>query len=82
MDMVMLDLIDADDEALIQNMIIRHEQFTRNKTANDILTDWSANMAHFVKVMPVEYKEVLRKRTAEKIQTRKSINSQGKPTSF
>jgi glutamate synthase (NADPH/NADH) large chain len=66
MDMVMLDLIDADDEALIQNMIIRHQQFTRSKTANDILTDWSASVAHFVKVMPVEYKEVLRKRTAEK----------------
>jgi len=66
MDMVMLDLIGQEDEAQIREMITRHNQFTRSKTANNILAQWTESKAHFVKVMPVEYKEVLRKRTAEK----------------
>jgi glutamate synthase (NADPH/NADH) large chain len=66
MDMVMLDLLDNDDEDLLQSMITRHHQFTNSKRAGDILSQWASTLSHFVKVMPIEYKAVLKKRNANK----------------
>jgi glutamate synthase (NADPH/NADH) large chain len=61
MEMVLLDTLENKDEALLKKMILSHHEFTQSKIAAHILSYWQTAFKHFVKVMPTDYKAVLRK---------------------
>jgi glutamate synthase (NADPH/NADH) large chain len=73
MEMVMLDDIDASDEELLKKMIFEHLNFTGSDVASELLKHWEVSIKKFVKVMPVEYKAVLAKRTAKAMEELKLI---------
>jgi glutamate synthase (NADPH/NADH) large chain len=62
MEMVLLDEKTAEDEQILRAMILDHLTHTGSETAAKIIKNWEAAFTQFVKVMPVEYKEVLKKR--------------------
>ncbi len=64
-EMVSLETIDdeADYEFLYQ-YIQKHYEFTGSAVANFILNDFEAQLKHFVKVFPVDYKKALATQTA------------------
>jgi glutamate synthase domain-containing protein 2/glutamate synthase domain-containing protein 1/glutamate synthase domain-containing protein 3 len=53
-----------DDSILLHRLITRHHEATGSRIARTILEDWSGWSRRFVKVMPKEYKRVLREREA------------------
>jgi len=59
-EMVELESIEAeaDAEELLE-LIKNHQRHTNSTVAADILSNWDTNLAHFVKVMPTDYKRVL-----------------------
>ena len=65
MEMVMFDDIDKANEELLKKMIYDHLNFTGSGVASELLKNWDASLKKFVKVMPVEYKAVLARRTAK-----------------
>jgi glutamate synthase (NADPH/NADH) large chain len=73
MEMVMFDDIDASDEELLKKMIFEHLNFTGSDVASELLKHWETSIKKFVKVMPVEYKAVLQKRTAKALEELKLI---------
>jgi glutamate synthase domain-containing protein 3 len=50
------------DVAELLNLIEQHRQFTDSTVAEKILAQWPESTAHFVKVMPTDYKRVLAER--------------------
>jgi len=54
---------DDEDIAELREMIELHKQYTGSSVAERILDAWPDVLAHFVKVMPTDYKRVLRERT-------------------
>lgn len=73
MEMVMFDDIDKSDEELLKKMIYDHLNFTGSDVASEVLKNWETSLKKFVKVMPVEYKAVLAKRTAKAIEELKLV---------
>jgi len=65
MEMVMLDTLEAGDEAELKMLIRNHVQFTDSDLGQKILSNWSSCFPQFVKVMPMEYKAALEKRKLE-----------------
>ncbi|MFP4341894.1 MAG: glutamate synthase large subunit [Cyclobacteriaceae bacterium] len=63
-ELVDLEKPDAEDETLIKGMISRHQQYTGSSVAARLLANWSESLTKFVKVMPTEYKAVLKRRKA------------------
>jgi glutamate synthase domain-containing protein 3 len=62
-DMVDLDPLDDPQEiAEVRGLIEEHLQYTESKTAERVLARWDSVLSDFVKVMPVDYKRVLRER--------------------
>jgi glutamate synthase (NADPH/NADH) large chain len=61
-EMVELSGLDADDVALVHDLLVRHHQHTDSVVAGRLLADWDdeATPARFTKVMPLDYKRVLR----------------------
>ncbi|MBI5719908.1 MAG: glutamate synthase subunit alpha [Burkholderiales bacterium] len=53
------------DEALLKKLVEEHHRWTGSLRAREILDNWAASRARFVKVLPHEYKRVLLQR-AEK----------------
>ncbi|MEA3490457.1 MAG: glutamate synthase large subunit [Campylobacterota bacterium] len=51
---------DASDEAELKGMIEKYISYTNSQEAVDILDDWSSSKDAFIKVMPVDYKRVLK----------------------
>ena len=60
--MVDLDPLDEQDELRINVLLKRHIQLTNSDLGRFILSDWTTQSAHFIKVFPKEYKAVLQKR--------------------
>jgi glutamate synthase domain-containing protein 3 len=59
-----LDPVDADEDiAELRELIELHKQYTDSAVAERILDAWPDVLRHFVKVMPTDYKRVLRERT-------------------
>ena len=54
------------DEELLKSLIARHEHYTGSARAREILGNWSAYRARFVKVMPHEYRRALREMAQSK----------------
>jgi len=53
----------ATDEALLRQMLEAHFRYTGSFRAKEILADWANTRAHFVKVMPHEYRRALAETT-------------------
>ena len=65
LDMVDLDGIEAQEEALeLRSMIERHVRYTGSTVGQRLLDGWEDHVHQFVKVMPVDYKRVLEERRA------------------
>lgn len=60
-EMVDLDPLSAKDEEQIGVLLRKHISLTGSKLAQDILKNWSAASARFIKVFPREYKKVIEK---------------------
>ena len=56
-----LDVIEsATDEIELKTMIENYIKYTNSKEAKEILANWDLNKDNFIKVMPVDYKRVLK----------------------
>ena len=65
LEMVALERLEDDAErAEVRRMIERHLEYTGSVPARTVLADWDRSVGGFVKVMPVDYKRVLRARAA------------------
>jgi len=60
-EMVDLDPLSTKDEEQIGTLLRKHISLTGSKLAQDILKNWSAASAKFIKVFPREYKKVIEK---------------------
>jgi glutamate synthase (ferredoxin) len=52
-------LTDHEDVELVKELLKRHAKFTGSTVAENLLANWKAAQAQFVKVMPRDYKRVL-----------------------
>lgn len=66
LDMVDLELV-TEPESIreLKQMIEQHFEYTKSPKAKDILDRWEAELPHFVKVLPMEYRRVLGKMMKE-----------------
>ncbi len=64
-ELVDLEAPSEEDVVLLFQMVSKHYHCTDSKVAKTILRDWEQAHPHFVKVMPREYKEILKKRAAQ-----------------
>ena len=58
-EMVDLDPFSFEDFDLVKGLIKKHQDYTGSDVAQDILSQWDQVSAHFVKVMPRDFKRVL-----------------------
>ncbi|MBJ8341658.1 glutamate synthase large subunit [Antrihabitans sp. YC3-6] len=58
--MVELDAPDADDLRWLRDVVVKHHRWTGSALAESILADWPRRSRSFCKVMPTDYKRVLR----------------------
>lgn len=68
-EMVDIDPLNEDDFVTIKGMIVRHQELTKSPLATYYLDHWEDYKGHFAKVIPRDYKEVLRKRALEQSKT-------------
>jgi glutamate synthase (NADPH/NADH) large chain len=61
-EMISLEPISQEDEAILKIYIEKHFQLTNSDVAQQVLTDWQTEIQHFVKVLPVDFKKALEKR--------------------
>ena len=60
LDMVELETVwNKQDELFLKNLLIKHAELTDSKKAKQILARWEYNLPLFVKVIPLEYRQVL-----------------------
>jgi glutamate synthase (NADPH) large chain len=71
-DLVGFDEMDADDERALFDLITEHRDRTGSTVAAALLADWPAALDRFAKVMPHDYKRVLRER-AEAAEARAEV---------
>jgi glutamate synthase (NADPH/NADH) large chain/glutamate synthase (ferredoxin) len=50
---------DESDEAQLKKMLEEHSRRTGSKRARELLDNWAASRARFVKVFPLEYRRAL-----------------------
>jgi glutamate synthase domain-containing protein 2/glutamate synthase domain-containing protein 1/glutamate synthase domain-containing protein 3 len=53
-------LEDTDDEATIKRLLENHATFTGSTRAKDVLANWDRESRYFVKVMPTDYRKVVK----------------------
>lgn len=58
-EMVELEKLDNDDLIWLRTLVQRHHHETDSTVAARLLANWQTESAHFVKVMPTDYKRVL-----------------------
>lgn len=64
--MIDLDPLSESDIKLLHEMVGNHFQYTSSKKAKEILENWEQQLKHFTKVMPRDYKAVLKKKAENK----------------
>ena len=69
MNMIDIESLDDHDYIELLNMIKNHYSNTNSEIAEKILSDWDIARKLFVKVMPIEYKNALKK-----LRNRKLLN--------
>jgi glutamate synthase (NADPH/NADH) large chain len=62
--MVELEVPEDVDLVRVKDLVSRHFEYTGSDVAEKLLADWSKHRKEFVKVMPVDYKKVLRAQKA------------------
>lgn len=67
MEMVGFDPLEDEDKSLLKRLISSHLENTKSGVAKHILSNFEAELTHFIKVMPKDYKVVLAKRKALKL---------------
>jgi glutamate synthase (ferredoxin) len=55
----LLDLSDEDEIAKVEGLIKNHVDYTGSEVAKNVLADWKNNVKKFVKVLPLDYKQML-----------------------
>jgi glutamate synthase (NADPH/NADH) large chain len=68
-EMVDLDPLNEDDFVTIKEQLNKHVSLTRSQLAEEFLQNWNEYREKFIKVIPRDYKEVLRKRALQKSTT-------------
>ena len=68
-EMVDLDPLNEDDFVTIKNHLKKHKAFTNSNLATKFLENWESYKEQFIKVIPRDYKEVLKKRDLEQSKT-------------
>jgi glutamate synthase (NADPH) large chain len=68
-EMVDLDPLNEDDFVVAKQMLKQHESLTNSTLASIFLENWDTYREKFIKVIPRDYKEVLRKKALEKSTT-------------
>ncbi|MCS4435916.1 glutamate synthase large subunit [Aquiflexum gelatinilyticum] len=68
-EMVDLDPLNEDDFVTIKEQLNKHLSLTNSQLALEYLDNWDEYRERFIKVIPRDYKEVLRKRALEKSTT-------------
>ncbi|WP_019819164.1 glutamate synthase large subunit [Saccharomonospora saliphila] len=63
-EMVDLDPLDDEDSELLADAVARHHAETGSAVAHALLTDWDSALPRFSKVMPKDFKRVLKARAA------------------
>ena len=71
LEMVDLESLDAADEKELRGMIERHAAQTGSPRAKAILADWHRHKDLFVKVLPMEYRQVLGQMSRDDAETRR-----------
>jgi glutamate synthase domain-containing protein 3 len=72
-------LFEREDLGILESLVRRHVEYTGSPLGKRLLSDWSANLAHFVKVLPLEYKKVLeKKKTVGKADVASGIPAEGR----
>ena len=59
--MVALEPLDEKDRTTVRGLVQRHFDYTHSAVAWRLLSGWRETVRHLVKVMPVEYRQVLAK---------------------
>ncbi|MBI2765157.1 MAG: glutamate synthase large subunit [Chloroflexi bacterium] len=78
MEMVSLERLDEpEDLELVQGLLKRHREYTGSTVAADLLVDWPAAAARFVKVFPNEYRRVLREQQLARPEAREAQTRPG-----
>jgi glutamate synthase (NADPH) large chain len=62
--MVDIDPLDDDDRAFLRDAVERHFAETESEVAKELLTEWDDAVNRFGKVMPKDFKRVLKAREA------------------
>jgi glutamate synthase (NADPH/NADH) large chain len=57
-------VLTKEDKQLLRSMVESHWKYTGSRKAKAVLDNWTAMLAKFVKIMPVDYKRVLAERKA------------------
>ncbi|MCH7407823.1 glutamate synthase large subunit [Belliella sp. DSM 111904] len=68
-EMVDIDPLNEDDFVLIKDLTTKHKALTKSPLAGEYLDKWDSYKERFAKVIPRDYKEVLRKRALEQSKT-------------
>jgi glutamate synthase (NADPH) large chain len=71
LDMVELEHLEEEDKAEVRTMVEKHFNYTTSDPAEWILENWEIATELFVKVMPKDYKLVLKKQKEKSIQVKK-----------
>jgi glutamate synthase (NADPH/NADH) large chain len=61
LDLIELESVsESEDISELRSLIERHKKHTGSAVASDILSSWSMSLGDFVKVMPTDYKRILK----------------------
>lgn len=74
MGMVTLERLDEEDEITIKNLISNHLRYTGSTKAKDLLKEFRTALKKFVKVMPIEYKNILARQKIEEEKIEKKLS--------
>jgi glutamate synthase domain-containing protein 2/glutamate synthase domain-containing protein 1/glutamate synthase domain-containing protein 3 len=66
MEMIYLEECNEEDKTSIYNLMHNHLKYTKSRLAEKMLDDFKTEAAKFVKVIPIEYKQVLEGKQIEK----------------
>jgi glutamate synthase (NADPH/NADH) large chain len=58
--------VSSEHDIMLHSLVQQHLRWTGSQRAQQILSDWDASVAHFVKVFPREYRRLLRAKEAER----------------
>ena len=60
MEMIELEKLSKEDEVIVRDLLNNHYSFTGSQLAKQVLDSWLNEIGRFIKVMPLEYKKILK----------------------